>query len=189
MKTYKLNRDWTMFSEGELFEKADDECVLYTLVSNEDILARIPDEYLDEQSHAWRPGHNETYYYIDDNTAVEATVFYDCDADDEGRLAIGNFFETDEEGGRMRDWLEARQMLINSGAKFTNRADGTCYSVRYNKTDNTLDVYRHIYKNDLYVGAKVLCFTDNQLAEDSIEKHKENWLVYLGVKEKSGGES
>lgn len=188
MKTYKLNRDWTMFSEGELFEKADDDCVLCTLVSNKDILARIPDEYLDVQSHAWRPGHNETYYYIDDDTAVEATDFYDRDADDEGRLAIGNFFETDEEGRRMRDWLKARQRLIDSGAKFTNRTDGICYSVRYNKTGNILDVYRHIYKNDLYVGAKVLCFTDNQLAEDSIEKHKENWLVYLGVKEKSGGE-
>lgn len=84
----------------------------------------------------------------------------------------------------MRDWLEARQMLINSGAKFTNRTDGTYYSVRYNKTDNVLDVYRHISRNDLYVGAKVLCFTDNQLAEDSIEKHKDNWLIYLDVKEK-----
>lgn len=183
MKTYVLNRDWTMFSKGELFEKADDGCGLCTLISNEDILARIPDEYLDEQSHAWRPSHNEMYYYIDDDTTVEVEDFYDGDADDEGRIAIGNYFKTDEEGGHMRDWLEARQMLINSGAKFTNKTDRTYYSVRYNKTDNVLDVYRHISRNDLYVGAKVLCFTDNQLAEDSIEKHKDNWLVYLGVKE------
>lgn len=189
MKTYVLNRDWTMFSKGELFKKVDDGRVLYALISNEDILAIIPDEYLDERSHAWRPGHDEEYYYIDDDTTVEATVFCDCNSDDKGRLAIGNCFETDEEGRRMRDWLEARQMLINSGAKFTNRTDGTYYSVRYNKADNILDVYRHISRNDLYVGAKVLCFTDNQLAEDSIEKHKENWLVYLGVKEKSGEES
>ena len=184
MKTYKLNRDWTMFSKGELFEKADDGCVLYTLVSNEDILARIPDEYLDVQSHAWRPGHGETYYYIDDDTAVEMTDFYDSDADDEGRLVIGNYFETDEEGRRMRDWLEARQMLINSGAKFTNGAGRAYYSIRYNKTDNILDVYRYASKNDIYVGAKVLCFTDNQLAEDSIEHHKDDWLIYLDVKEK-----
>ena len=91
MKTYALNRDWTMFSKGELFKKNDDGCTIYTLISN--------------------------------------------------------------------------------------------------KTDNVLDVYRHISRNDLYVGAKVLCFTDNRLAKDNIEKHKENWLVYLGVKEKSGEES
>lgn len=188
MKTYRLNRDWAMFSKGELFKKNDDGCTTYTLISNEDILARIPDEYLDE-NRTWRPGSGEVYYYIDDDTAVEATDFYDGDSDDEGRIAIGNYFKTDEEGRRMRDWLEARQMLINSGAKFTNRTDRTYYSVRYNKTDNVLDVYRHISRNDLYVGAKVLCFTDNQLAEDSIEKHKENWLVYLGIKERSGEES
>lgn len=189
MKTYVLNRDWTMFSKGELFKKNDDGCTIYTLISNEDILARIPDEYLDEKSHTWRPGSGEMYYYIDHDTAVKATDFCDCYANDEGRVAIGNYFETNEEGRRMRDWLEARQMLINSGAKFTNRTDGTWYSVRYNKTNNVLDVYRHISRNDLYVGAKVLCFTDNQLAKDSIEKYKENWLVYLGVEEKSGKES
>ena len=35
MKTYVLNRDWTMFSKGELFKKANDGCALYTLMSNE----------------------------------------------------------------------------------------------------------------------------------------------------------
>lgn len=61
MKTYVLNRDWAPFSKGELFK---DYCGngLYNLNSNEDVLVKIPDEYLDEQNHVWRPKDDEMYF-------------------------------------------------------------------------------------------------------------------------------
>lgn len=184
MKTYVLNRDWAPFSKGELFK----DCCgngLYNLNSNEDVFIKIPDEYLDEKNHAWQPSHDEVYYFIDDDTAVEATDFYDGDHDDKGRLAIGNCFETDEEGRRMLDWLKARQNLINSGAEFTNDIDVAKprYGVWYHKSGGRLGTYCRISSSSDCLRDKGLCFDSEKLALDSIERCKEDWLVYLGVKE------
>lgn len=190
---YELKKDWSSFKAGEKFTTSDYDG-LYKLVNDDGklVLAKIQPDLLTvvDGCHAWRPNEDGAYHYIDDDGIVLNEEYYiNDDHTDKGRLAIGNCFKTAQEANSMCDWLKARQRLIDSGARFTNRTDGIYYSVRYNKTDNVLDVYRHISRNDLYVGAKVLCFTNNRLAEDSIEKHKENWLTYLGVKEKSDGNS
>lgn len=184
MKNYKLNRDWTPFSIGELFKKGDDGCALYTLASNEDILVKIPDEYLDELGYAWRPKDDEMYFYIDADEVMGENCFSEYDHCDMGRLATGNCFKTNKEAKNMRDWLKARQNLINSGAQFINDVNKTYYSVWYCKPTNKLETYRSGSGYDDYIREKLLCFDSEQLAEDSIEHHKDDWLIYLDVKEK-----
>lgn len=192
MKTYKLNRDWTIFSKGELFEKADDDRVLCTPVSNEDVLVRIPDEYLDEQNHVWRPNEDGAYHYIDsDGIVLNEEYYVENDHTDKGRLAIGNCFKTAQEANNVADWLKARQRLIESGARFINSRDidasKNCFNVYFSVNEGDLMI------NDVFLGEHVvfsreLCFDDKQLVERSIEEHKDDWLVYLGVEEKSGEE-
>lgn len=50
-------------------------------------------------------------------------------------------------------------------------------------------VYCRISSNSDYLCDKGLCFDNEQQAEDSIKQRKEDWLVYLGVKEKSDDNS
>lgn len=182
-KTYVLNRDWVPFSKGELFK---DYCGngLYNLNGNEDVLVKIPDEYLDEQNHVWRPKNDEMYFYIDADEVMDEDYFSEYDHYDTGRLATGNCFKTNEEAKNMRDWLKVRQNLINSGAQFTNDINKTYYSVWYCKPTNKLEAYRSSSGHDDYIREKLLCFDSEQLAEDSIEHHKDDWLIYLDVKEK-----
>ncbi len=193
MKTYKLNRDWTMFSEGELFKKADDDCVLCTLVGNEDILARIPDKYLDEQIHAWRPNEDGAYHYIDsDGIVLNEEYYIENDHTDKGRLAIGNCFKTAQEANDMRDWLKARQRLIESGARFVNALDVDSDEVKYFEV--YLDGYSTLQVSECYlrknvVVEKSLCFSNRELAKQSIKEHKDDWLTYLGVKKDGDGNS
>nr|DAU13314.1 MAG TPA: hypothetical protein [Caudoviricetes sp.] len=187
MKTYKLNRDWTMFSKGELFKKVDDGCMLYTLVSNNDILARIPDEYLDEQSHAWRPNEDGAYHYIDSDGMVCNEKYYiEGYHTDECRLAIGNCFKTAQEANDMRDWLKARQKLINSGAEFINSVgvddeDIAYYGVAFDKIKGKLHTIKCCSIGD-DVFEKRLYFLNEDVAWESIRDYRSDWLTYLGVK-------
>jgi hypothetical protein len=91
MRTYVLNRDWAPFSKGELFKDYRGNG-LYNLNSNEDVLVKIPDEYLDEQNHVWRPKDDEMYFYIDADEVMDEDYFSEYDHCDIGRLATGNCF-------------------------------------------------------------------------------------------------
>ena len=190
MKTYVLNRDWAPFSKGDLFkgDGADDK--LYTLASNNTVLVKIPDGYLDEygQHYAWHPDNDEPYYFLTDTAEIGEELFSAKDVTHEDRLAICNCFKTLKEAEDMRKWLYARRDLIRSGAKFVNKADGSLPSVRYSKRANKLEVYYPICHDDDYLYHKMLCFIGASIAERSIERCKDDWLVYLGVKEKSGEE-
>ena len=190
MKTYVLNRDWTMFSKGELFKKVDDGCVLYALISNEDILARIPDEYLDEQNHVWRPKDDEMYFYIDADEVMDEDYFSEYDHCDIGRLATGNCFKTKEEAKNMRDWLKARQRLIDGGAEFMNGVgvdseDIAYYGVAFDKTRGILHTIKCFNIGDDVFEKKLYFLTEDD-AEKSIRDYRDDWLTYLDVKEKVG---
>jgi hypothetical protein len=91
----------------------------------------------------------------------------------------------------MRAWIKARQNLIKSGARFINALDvdssQSYYSVYYTIDRGDL-VIEDAYIGENTVGDKRLYFDDRQLADKSIREHKDDWLVYLGVKEKSGEE-
>lgn len=122
---------------------------------------------------------NEEYYINDDHT-------------DKGRLVIGNCFKTAKEANSMRDWLKARQSLIDSGARFINLTNAddedSYYRVIFDKSDDKLKVTGvGIYGTIVY--EEKLVFSSRELAEQSIKEHKDDWLTYLGVKEKSDGNS
>lgn len=183
MKTYVLNRDWAPFKKGDVFSRDDDSSEIYVLKDNDAVLARVPDGYLDEQGCAWRPGEGETYYFIDNDGTVNADDYAQHNAVDMGRLSIGNCFRTEEEANAVATWLKARKRLIDSGAKFSNGAGKTCFGVWYSQPCNRLGTYCRTSNEDSHLRDKGLCFDDEQQAEDSIKRHKEDWLIYLGVKE------
>ena len=193
MKTYKLNRDWAMFSEGELFKKGDDGCALYTLASNGNILAKIPADLLGEVGNDdhWKPKAHERYYFIDDAGDVDVDTFCSDTNYDNNRLAIGNCFRIEEDALEMVKWLKTRQRLIESGARFVNSSDVTVndskrfYTVYLTMNDTKLRVDDAYFSKDV-VRDKVMCFDDRGVALKSIEEHRDDWLTYLGVGEEDG---
>lgn len=190
MKYYRLNKDWQPFDEGDEFIKAEDGGDMYTLKINTGVLAKIPADLLDEVGDSggyWRPAAYEYYYFMDDEGFVDRASFYPSAGYDNNRLSLGNCFKTKEDAQAMVGWLRARQRLIESGARFINSRD-------INASKNHFNVYFGVNEgelmvNDVFLGEHVvfsreLCFDDKQLAERSIEEHKDDWLTYLGVKEK-----
>jgi hypothetical protein len=192
MKTYRLNENWSSFSVGDRFKLSTrGNGDLFQLINNSGdyVLAKIPTDLLDEVDYdIWKPKDGETYYYCDEDGEVLSSEFYDGYAPHVPRCSLGNCFKTEEDAQAMVDWFRARHNLVESGARFINSRD-------INASENCFNVYfsvneRELMVNDVFLGKNVvfsreLCFDDKQLAERSIEEHKDDWLTYLGVKEKN----
>ena len=111
---------------------------------------------------------------------------------DNNRFALGNCFKTKEDAQVVVGWLRARQRLIESGARFINSPNDDdkdiYYRVVFDKADDELEANSaSIYGTIIY--ERELLFPRRELAERSIKEHKGDWLTYLGVKEKSDGNS
>ena len=197
MIIYKLNEDWSSFKAGDKFATSS-YGNLYQLVNDDGkladgklVLAKIQPDLLTvvDSGHVWRPNEEGAYHYIDsDGVVLNEEYYVKNDHTDKGRLAIGNCFKTTQEANSMRDWLKARQNLINSGARFINTIDvvfsQSYYSVYYVIDRGDL-VIEYAYVGENTVGDKRLYFNDRQLADRSIKERRDDWLTYLGVKEKS----
>ena len=191
MKYYRLNKDWQPFDEGDEFIKAEDGGDMYTLKINTGVLAKIPKDLLDEIGDSggyWRSAAYGHYYSMDDEGFVGRASFCPSVDYDNNRLALGNCFKTKEDAQAMVGWLRARQRLIESGARFINSRDinasENCFNVYFSVNEGKLMV-NNVFLGKNVVFSRELCFNDKQLAERSIEEHKDDWLTYLGVKEKN----
>ena len=181
---YRLKEDWEPFDKGAEFTY--DEDGIYMLKANDKVMAEIPVDLLEVVGNKrWKPEKKDTYYHLYSSGSIGSTMFYPGSDGDEGRLVIGNYFRTEEDALEMVKWLEARQRLIESGARFINSRDinasENCFNVYFSVNEGELMV------NDVFLGknavfSRELYFDDKQLAERSIEEHKDDWLTYLGVK-------
>jgi hypothetical protein len=197
---YKLKEDWSSFKAGEKFT-ASSYGNLYQLVNDDGeladgklVLAKIQPDLLDKVGDGdyWKPKAHEHYYFIDDAGDVDVDTFCLTTNYDNNRFALGNCFKTKEDAQAMVAWLKARQRLIESGAIFMNASDADKGSAYYNVTfdkDSCELMARQVYSLDNYVADRALYFDDCESAKISIKEHKDDWLIYLGVKEKSGGNS
>ncbi len=191
MKYYRLNKDWLPFAKGTKFLKTEDGGDMYTLEDNTGVLARIPTDLLDEinDSDHWKPMNGEKFYYIDEDGDVFDSIFGPSESPlDMDVYLLGNCFRTREDAQAVVDWLRARQRLIKSGARFINLtnadSNSSYYRVVFDKTDDRLRIVG-VTMYDTVVYEKMLVFSECSLAEQSIKEHKDDWLTYLGVKEKN----
>lgn len=183
---YRLKEDWEPFDKGAEFTY--DEDGIYILKANDKVMAEIPVDLLEVVSNKrWKPEKKDVYYHLYSSGSIGSTMFFPGSDGDEGRLAIGNCFKTEEEALSMAKWLEARQRLIESGAEFINSVavddeDVAYYGVVFDKTRGKLHTIK-CYSIGDDVFEKKLYFLNEDVVEKSIKDYRSDWLTYLGVKE------
>nr|DAV53599.1 MAG TPA: hypothetical protein [Caudoviricetes sp.] len=182
---YRLKEDWEPFDKGAEFTY--DEDGIYMLKANDKVMAEIPVDLLEVvRNKRWKPDRKDVYYHLYSGGNIGSTMFFPGGDGDEGRLAIGNYFKTEEEALSMVEWLKARQTLIDSGAEFMNTVDVddedvAYYGVAFDKIRGKLHTIKCYSVGD-DVFDKRLYFLNEDVAEKSIEDYRDDWLTYLGVK-------
>ena len=193
MKRYKLKKDTPAFKAGTecYIEEAGNmvPCrgISYTIV-HKDQLEKNPNILTDwfeeiNEPTRWKPESNQEYYYLGN----DGFVYYDTWANgspvDNGRLEIGNCFQTEEEAKRVVEYLKALA---------TVRGDATSEFVKYNDNrfigydpeHKSIDAFCNPYtaRNGIF---GLPYFATREDAQRSIEQHKSEWLTIFGVKEEN----
>lgn len=186
MKTYRLKDVFGPFDRGAEFIDGKDGLLIS--IDSPSVMAKIPTDLLNEVGDGvyWKPIDGELFYYIDEDGDVSHDIFDPTtSALDMAKLSLGNCFKTEKDAQAVVDWLEARQNIIKSGARFINSSDPTVndsrrfYTVYLTMNDTKLRVDDAYFSKDV-VRNKVMCFDDRGKALKSIEEYRDDWLTYLG---------
>lgn len=182
MKYYKLINDIPMFKKGDLFFIHPEEgCLLQkdtlrlayhkkTLEKNPEILKTWFEE-TSEKHKRWRAKENDEYCYIDDYGDVDF-IFEDMDELDDYRYSIGDYFKTKKEAELHKEYLIARQVLLDDaeGWKFTLKEQN--YFAKYSVIDN-----RWHLNGDYHYTPGGIYFKDLESLKKSLKEHEEQWEI------------
>ena len=183
MKYYKLKNDIPMFKKGDLFFIHPEEgCLLQkdtlrlayhkkTLEKNPEILKTWFEE-TSEKHKRWRAKENDEYCYIDDYGDVEF-IFEDMDELDDYRYGIGDYFKTEKEAEAYKEYLLARQVLLDDaeGGKFIE--GGKNWHAFYDTTSETYAIASGMS----YYFPGVVCFKNGGSLYKSLKEHEEQWEI------------
>ena len=183
MKYYKLKNDIPMFKKGDLFFIHPEEgCLLQkdtlrlayhnkTLEKNPEILKEwfevAPEEY-----KRWRAGNNGKYWYLDGYGSVDY-CYEDIGDEEDNSYDIGNYFRTEEEAEVYKEYLLARQVLLDDaeGGKWIEGSEN--WHAFY---DVATETYARVSGMSYYFPG-VICFKNKESLYKSLEEHEEQWEI------------
>lgn len=190
MKRYKLKKDTPAFKAGEVFYLSDagnlfresDNVPVYgcsIIDKNPSILTDWFEE-IKEQAR-WRPEKFQNYYHVGGDGFVYSDTWANGSAVDNGRLEIGNCFQTREEAERVAEYLKALAVVRGDATKKFVKGERNWF-VFYNVTADYLD-FGYDY-SDIRNGVFGLpYFATEDDAQRSIELHKNEWIIIFGFEE------
>lgn len=182
MKYYKLLKEIPMFKKGDLFFIHPEQgCLIQkdtlrlayhkeTIDKNPEILndwfEEIPEEY-----KRWRAKEDYKYWHIDSCGQVDYCWEFVDNGDDS--YAIGNYFKTEEEAEAYKEYLIARQVLLDDakGGKFIE--GGKNWHAFYNTTSETYAIASGMS----YYFPGVVCFKNGGSLYKSLKEHEEQWEI------------
>ena len=191
MKRYKLRKDTPAFKAGTecYIEEAGNmvPCrgISYTIV-HKDQLEKNPNILTDwfeeiKESTRWKPEMGQTYYHVGGDGFIYDDTWVNDSAVDNGRLEIGNCFQTKEEAERVVEYLKALAVVRGDAiSKFTK--DRNNWYVYYDTNFNSLrsSISCTMLDNGIF---GLPYFATREDAQKSIELHKNEWLTIFGKKE------
>lgn len=186
MKKYKLLKDTPTIKAGTVFEEVvGDFDGLKALTRITPVGAKTSpqftikdidnfDEWFEEivENKRQRVGCGEIYWYIDEYCNVDCEYDNGSKGTDNFRYVIGNYFKTEEEAEAYKEYLIARQILLDDakGGKFSYDEDNwcACYSKTFHK-------WVSITGNTYYPGT--IYFKTREALEESLKNHNNQWTV------------
>ena len=183
MKYYKLVNDIPMFKKGDLFFIHPEEgCLLQkdtlrlayhkkTLEKNPEILKEwfevAPEEY-----KRWRAGNNGKYWYLDGYGSVDY-CYEDIGDEEDNSYDIGNYFRTEEEAEVYKEYLLARQVLLDDAE------GGKCieYGKNWHAYYDTITKTYHPVHSISYFYPGIIYFRTEEALEKSLKEHEEQWKI------------
>lgn len=180
MKRYKLKKDLPTVKAGDEFY----------LDSNNDLRLKKPDimayshitlekfpnilkDWFEEikEPKRWRAEGGGKYWYLDDCGVVLSNEEWGDDTDD-FRYSIGNYFKTEAEAKAYKEYLIARQVLLDDtgGWKFTLKEQN--YFAKYSVIDN-----RWHLNGDYHYTPGGIYFNDLESLKKSLKEHEEQWGI------------
>lgn len=183
MKYYKLTNNIPMFKKGDLFFIHPEQgCLIQkdtlrlayhkeTIDKNPEILKDWFEEIEKSENKRWRAKENDEYCYIDDYGDVEF-VFDDMYESDDYRYNIGDYFKIQKEAEIHKEYLLARQVLLDDaeGWKFTLKEQN--YFAKYSVIDN-----RWHLNGDYHYTPGGIYFKDLESLKKSLKEHEEQWEI------------
>ena len=187
MKQYKLLKDTPIFNAGTIFEgRVDGSGNLKALASLTAFGPQaLPDfaikdinnfddwfeEIIPAPSIRSRVAYGCIYYYVNSYGIVSRSHDY-RNKDDDYLYGIGNYFKTEAEAEAYKEYLIARQALLDDaeGGKWKKHGSNYCAYYEYDEDDWGYD---DTLKGMQVIG--IIYFQNPDDIEESLEEHKEQW--------------
>lgn len=188
MKHYKLLKDLPTFKADDEFEinnrgdlvfvggteepKDGKTLVAYagsTLEKFPNILTDWFEEIEESKNKRWRAKENGGHYFVDDWGDVD----YNYDAGfppSTFRYNIGNYFKTEEEAEAYKEYLLAKQVLLDDAKGGKWAKDRSNWHASY-------DAIRWVSYWSYNYNPGQIYFKDEESLEKSLEKHKDQWEI------------
>lgn len=179
MKKYKLLKDLPTFKAGDEFYinsigdliLYDKWIVAYTKLTL-DKFPNILTDWFEEITvgyERWRAERGGAYYYIYNSGQIDFSCDYG-DMKSDYLYKIGNYFKTEEEVKAYKEYLIARQVLLDDaeGGKFMP-------SVKNYYTYYEFEAWNFSHIN--YYESGIIYFRDEESVRKSLEEHKEQWEI------------
>ena len=193
MKRYKLLKDLPTVKAGatfrEIVREVDGSRVLKEYGINNKVSILVSeinnfDEWFEEiqeptDSIHWKPQPGDTYWFVDCWGVVNRTEWDDTIAD-AYNFDSENVYRTEEECKKARTRKLAEVRLRRTSTFKPDFYNGMfAYTVGYDCKHKRLYVTKLV---DVIIGNPIT-YESLEDAEKSIEGHKEDWLIYFGIRE------
>lgn len=182
MKYYKLLKDLPTFKAGDLFfinpeqgclVQKDSLILAYakkTLEKFPNILTDWFEEVEGTGNKRWRGGKGDTYWILDYDGEITKDEESWFDIDDYA-YSIGNYFKTKKEAEAYKEYLIARQVLLDDaeGGKWDEHGCNNWNAVYARNNWGALHFMSYM--------SGLIYFQDQETLEKSLKEHRDQWEI------------
>lgn len=180
MERYKLKKDLPTFKAGDEFylDSNNDLRLKWSdiMAYNHRTLEKFPNiltDWFEEipESKRWRAEYNEKYWCNDGNGGIYSST-EDGHKADSYRFLTGNYFKTEEDAEAYKEYLLAKQKLIDSAKGYKPVLDGHNHYLEY--CNGVFTKHFSVYETTTYTPG-VIYFKCQEDAEESFKKYRDEW--------------